>query len=62
LILALFLTGAACAAIPFGVAIFFNNVVGLGDDLSSVAGIVLFASLIGALWFYSFQPVDVKPE
>ena len=50
------------AALPFGAAFFFSSVLGLGYDLSIAAGVVLFVSLIVALWFYSFQPLEVKAE
>ena len=61
-ILPLFVAGAMSAAIPIGVAIFFTSVLGFGYELSIAVGAVIFVSLIVALWFHSFQPVDVKAE
>ena len=54
--------GAMSAAIPIGVAIFFVSVLGLGYELSIAVGVVIFVSLIVALWRYSFQPLDVKAQ
>lgn len=61
-IVALFLVGAASTFIPIVVEVIFKSVFGFGEDLSGVAGLAFCASLIGALWYFSFQPVDVKPE
>ena len=61
-ILPLVVVGAMSAAIPIGVAIFFVSVLGLGYELSIAVGVVIFVSLIVALWRYSFQPLDVKAQ
>jgi endogenous inhibitor of DNA gyrase (YacG/DUF329 family) len=62
IIFPLFVVGAMSIALPFGATFFFSSVLGLGYDLSIAAGVVLFVSLIVALWFYSFQPLEVKAE
>lgn len=62
IILPLFVAGVMSAAFPFGAAFFFSSVLGIGDDLSIAAGVVFFVSLTVALWFYSFQPLEVKTE
>ena len=62
IVLPLFVVGAMSLGIPFGVAIFLGSVSGLSYELAFGVGTIIFVSLIVSLWFYSFQPLDVKTD
>ena len=59
-ILPLFLAGILSVTSPAWVSYLLNSQFGLGEAASLFIGVASTGSLVGGLWFYSFQPVEVK--
>ncbi len=58
-ILPLFLAGILSVISPVWMAYLLNSQLGIGQATSFFIGVACTAFLVGGLWLYSFQPVEV---
>ena len=58
-ILPLFLAGILSITSPVWVAYLLNSLFGIGEAASFFIGVASTGALVGGLWLYSFQPVEV---